>query len=94
MLAGFDCLEASSPQEADELMRAHPVRLLVVEPELTDDMPAWLAAWRRRPRTALLYCSQWHAMTAGSPPRLLKPAPESDWWMTVSGLMRREEALQ
>ncbi|MBB3194645.1 sensor histidine kinase [Roseateles terrae] len=94
VLAGFECLEASSPQEADALMREHPVRLLVVEPELTDDMPAWLAAWRRRPRTALLYCSQWHASAAGSPPRLLKPAPESDWWMTVSALMRREEALQ
>lgn len=94
VLAGFECLEASSPQEADALMQAHPVRLLVVEPELTDDMPAWLATWQRRPRTALLYCSQWHAPTASGPPRLLKPAPESDWWVTLSGLMRREEALQ
>lgn len=94
VLAGFECLEASSPQEADALMQEHPIRLLVVEPELTDDMPAWLAAWQRRPRTALLYCSQWHTPAAGGPPRLLKPAPESDWWVTLSGLMRREDVLQ
>ncbi|WAC73711.1 sensor histidine kinase [Roseateles sp. SL47] len=93
VLAGFECLEARTPQEADALLREQAVRLLVAEPELTEDMPTWLAQWHRQPGLALLLCSQWHTVRRGGPPRLLKPAPESDWWLTLTGLLRHEEAM-
>lgn len=91
VLAGFECLEAADRAEAEPLLSAQPIRLLVAEPALDPGWSAWLAAWqRRRPALAVLLCSRLHVPAAERPPRLLKPAAESEWWPALSGLLHRE----
>jgi signal transduction histidine kinase len=91
VLAGFECLEAADRAEAEPLLSAQPIRLLVAEPALDPGWSAWLAAWqRRRPALAVLLCSRLHVPAAERPPRLLKPAAESEWWPALSGLLRHE----
>lgn len=89
VLAGFDCLEAADRSEAELLLSAQPIRLLVAEPALDPALGAWLGYWqRRRPALAVLLCSRLHVPAVQGPPRLLKPAAESEWWPALSGLLR------
>jgi len=94
VLAGFECLEAGSPEEAEPLMAALPVDLVVAEPALAGDINAWLGGWqRRRPGLAVLRCSRRHDPDDLGPPRLLKPVVDSEWWPALSAVLRQESAL-
>lgn len=93
VLAGFECLEANDTTEAEPLLAGQAIRLLVAEPALGPELPAWLAAWqRRRPALAVLLCSRLHVPAAESPPRLLKPAAESEWWPALASLLHQQPA--
>lgn len=90
LLAGFDCTEATRLDEAERVLRARSVHLLVAEPEVDADFAARLAVWRRQmPELAVLLCGRRPVPDGLGGASLLKPAPEADWWIALAALLSR-----
>jgi two-component system, sensor histidine kinase LadS len=96
LLAGFDCVEAASLDEAARALSRQSFDLLVAEPEADAGFAPALARWQRSaPGMVVLLCGRRqegfarHETTALC---LLKPAPEGQWWAALAELLSGQPA--